>query len=201
MTPDAPAPDEHSFEALLASVMDRAYSLASHLTHDRDDAADLVQTAALQAFRAFHQYQPGTNFRAWFLRILTNCFLAQYRMTKRRPRPTAIEDVEPLVLYDRAAELGLLTQSPDPAARVLENLGVADIQAAIHALPDDFRLTCALYFVEQLSYQEIAEVTEVALGTVRSRLHRGRRLLQRELWTRARAHGIVGGQEPGESRP
>lgn len=198
MTPDASAPDEHSFEALLASVMDRAYSLASHLTHDGDDAADLVQTAALQAFRAFHQYAPGTNFRAWFLRILTNCFLAQYRKNKRRPRPTAIEEVEPLALYDRAAELGLLTQSPDPAARVLESLGVADIQAAIQALPDDFRLTCALYFVEELSYQEISEVTDVALGTVRSRLHRGRRLLQRELWERARAHGIVGEQEPKE---
>lgn len=198
MTPESQPPDEHSFEELLGSVMDRAYSLASHLTHDRDDAADLVQTAALQAFRAFHQYQPGTHFRAWFLRILTNCFLAQYRKDKRRPRATDIEDVEPLVLYDRAAELGLLAQSPDPAARVLEHLGVEDIQAAIHALPDDFRLTCALYFVEELSYQEIADTTGVALGTVRSRLHRGRRLLQRELWTRARAHGIVGEPEPGE---
>ena len=192
MSPDAGTPDEHSFESLLASVMDRAYSLASHLTHDRDDAEDLVQTAALQAYRAFHQYQAGTNFRAWFLRSLTNCFLAQYRKNKRRPRPAALDDVEPLVLYDRAVELGLLAQSPDPAAHVLSGLGVADIQAAIQALPDDFRLTCALYFVEELSYQEIADLTHCALGTVRSRLHRGRRLLQRELRERARQHGIGG---------
>lgn len=197
MSPDAPVPDERSFEALLASVMDRAYALASHLARDPDDAADLVQSAALLAFRSFHQYQPGTNFRAWFLRILTNCFLAQYRRNKRRPKEAAIEDVEPLQLYDRAAELGLLARSSDPAAAVLVSLGVADIQAAIHALPDEFRVTCVLYFVEELSYQEIAESTGCALGTVRSRLHRGRRLLQRELRERARLHGIAGA-EPAE---
>ena len=199
MNPDLSAPDEASFEALLGSVMDRAYSLAAHLTHDRDDAQDLVQTAALKAYRAFHQYEQGTHFRAWFLRILTNCFLAQYRKDKRRPRPTAIEDVEPLELYTRAGELGLLTHSPDPAARVLDRLGVEDIQAAIHALPEDFRVTCALYFVDELSYQQIADMTNCPLGTVRSRLHRGRRLLQRELWERARQHGIVG--DPGGAGP
>ena len=87
----APPPAE-PFEALLAPVLDRAYALAYHLSRSRDDAEDLVQEAALQAFRAFHQFRPGTNFRAWYLHILTNCFFAQYRKRKREPRTLNIED-------------------------------------------------------------------------------------------------------------
>ena len=186
----APPPAE-PFEALLAPLLDRAYALAYHLSRSRDDAEDLVQEAALQAFRAFHQFRPGTNFRAWYLHILTNCFFAQYRKRKREPRTLNIEDAEPLYLYSRTRELGMHEKTPDPASAVLGKLGEDQVHAAIQALPEEYRVVCALYFVEELAYQEIAGVLRCPVGTVRSRLHRGRKLLQKELWAAAREHGIV----------
>lgn len=185
-----PQPAE-SFESLLASVLDRAYAVAYHLARDRDEAEDLVQDAALQAFRAFHQFQPGTNFKAWFVRIVTNAFFAQYRKKKRRPQTLNIEDAEPLFLYARSAELGLFDKDEDPASMVLDKLSEENVHDAIQALPAEFRVVCALYFIEEMPYQEIADVIECPVGTVRSRLHRGRKLLQKELWGLALERGIV----------
>ena len=197
----APPPAQPSFEFLLAPVIDRAYGLAYHLTRSRDDAEDLVQEAALQAFRAFHQFQPGTNFRAWYLRILTNCFFAHYRKRKRQPQMVHLEDAEPLYLYSRTAELGLHDNNPDPAALVLGRLGEDHVHSAIQALPEEFRIVCSLYFLEELAYQEIADVLGRPVGTVRSRLHRGRKLLQRELWLVAQEHGVVASLAAPEGRP
>jgi len=180
-----------SFEALLASVLDRAYGVACHLARSRDDAEDLVQEASLQAFRAYHQYQQGTNFRAWYMRILTNCFYAAYRKRKRQPVTTNLEDAEPLFLNSRTRVMGLQTDPEDPAAAVIARMGEEQVADAIHALPEEFRIVCALYFIEDASYQEIAEMVDCPVGTVRSRLHRGRRMLQKALWQVAEEHGII----------
>jgi len=179
------------FEKLLASVVDIAYGVAHRLTRSRDDAEDLLQETALQAFRNFHQLQIGTNFKAWFLRILTNAFYARYRKQKRQPLITSLDDAEPLYIQWKAVEMGLHLRHDDPAAFVMSRIGEEQIARAMHQLPDEFRVVCVLYFMQEASYQEIAEILECPVGTVRSRLHRGRRLLQKALWHVAADEGIV----------
>lgn len=200
--PLAAPPPAAEFEALLRGVLDRAYGTALRLTGSRDDAEDLVQEAALNAFRGFGGFRPGTNFRAWFFRILMNAFYA----THRRRRPTtgavALDDADPVYLYQQARAAGLLDEGQDPAARTLSRMAVDDVARALESLPEEFRAVSTLYFMEDLSYQEIADAVGVPVGTVRSRLHRGRRLLQKALWTLAEERGIApradGGRTDGE---
>ncbi len=180
--------------------MDSAYAAAYHYTRNRDDAADLVQDAALQAYRAFHSFVPGTNFRAWFLRIQTNLFLHGLRKKKRSPQMADLEDAPELYLYTQVHRSGLAGDASDPAERVLGKMDSEQVAEAIAALPDDFRVAAALYFIEDLPYQEIAEILEVPVGTVRSRLHRGRKLLQKALWRVAVEQGIVPELQPGAVR-
>jgi RNA polymerase sigma-70 factor (ECF subfamily) len=187
----SPVAASESFEALLAPLLDKAYSVACHLSKDSTLAEDLVQEAALRAFRAFHQYQPGTNFKAWFMYILTNCFYEHCRKKKRQPVTTTLEDAEPLFLNFRTQFMALNTAPEDPATAVISRMSSDQIAEAIAELPEEFRVVCALYFIEESSYQEIAEMVGCPVGTVRSRLHRGRRMLQKALWHVAQAHGIV----------
>jgi RNA polymerase sigma-70 factor (ECF subfamily) len=193
-TPPAPAPD---FESLLRQVLAPAFGAALHLTCNRQDAEDLVQEAALRAFRSFHTFTQGTNFKAWFFRILLNRFYTAYR--RRRPEASLqeLEDAHELYLYGRANAAGLRGPDADPARRTLDVLARADITAALDALPDDYRVACTMYFIEDFSYQEIADMLGIPIGTVRSRLHRGRRMLQKALWRHAVDQGLVG---PGASR-
>jgi RNA polymerase sigma-70 factor (ECF subfamily) len=190
---EAPSSTSHAreFESLLGSVLERAYGVAYHLTRSSHDAEDLVQEAALSAYRNFHQFQAGTNFRAWFMRILTNAFYASYRKRKRRPETTSLEDAQPLHLLFASAEAGLLEHHKDPASLLVERLGEQRVGEAIGALPEEFRVVCTLYFMNDASYQEIAEMLGCPVGTVRSRLHRGRRMLQRALWSLAQECGVV----------
>ena len=188
------------FETLLAGVVDVAYGVGYRLTRSRDDAEDLVQEAALQAFRNFHQFQVGTNFKAWFLRILTNAFFAKYRKQKRRPQTTSLEDAEPLFIQWKAVGLGLHLEHQDPAAFVMSRIGEEQIALAMNDLPEEFRVVCVLYFMQDASYQEIAEILECPVGTVRSRLHRGRRLLQKALWHVAEDQGLVPTSAAAEPR-
>lgn len=187
----SPSTSAHEFEALLAGTVDTAYGIAYRLTRSRDDAEDLVQESALQAFRGFHQFQAGTNFKAWFLRILTNAFYARYRKQKRQPQTTSLEDAEPLYIQWKAVHMGLHLQHEDPAAFVMGRMGEEQIGRAILALPEEFRIACVLYFMQDASYQEIADILECPVGTVRSRLHRGRRMLQKALWHLAEDQGLV----------
>jgi RNA polymerase sigma-70 factor (ECF subfamily) len=189
MTPGAARTD---FEALLEPLLPAAFRAALHMARNRDDAEDLVQDAAVQAYRAFHQFTPGTNFKAWYFRILTNAFYQSHRRRQREPETTSVEDAPPLYLYTRAAEAGLHAQSADPASLVLGKLDREQVSAAIAALPEEYRVACALYFVEELAYAEIAEILGCPVGTVRSRLHRGRRLLQKALWQVAEEQGLLG---------
>jgi RNA polymerase sigma-70 factor (ECF subfamily) len=180
-----------SLESLIEPILGVAYGVALRLSRNRTDAEDLVQEAAFQACRGFHTFQAGTNFKAWFLRILTNCFYYRYRRQKREPEMVQVEDAAELFMIHRAAEHGLMGDAGDPAARVLDKIGEEHVAEAIGSLPAEFRVVCALYFMEDLRYQEIAEILECPVGTVRSRLHRGRRLLQKLLWQVAHERGVA----------
>ena len=179
------------FESLFAAVAGTAFGIASRLTRNQADAEDLVQEAALLAFRAFGSFEPGTNFRAWFFKILTNCYFSKRRRDKSRPVTSDLDDTPDLYLYARSAEAGFPTQGPDPAAQLLDQLGTERVVAAIARLPEEYRVVATLYFMEDLSYEEIAGTLGCPVGTVRSRLHRGRKMLQKALWQVAEESGIV----------
>lgn len=192
-------------EALLLPLLPAAYGVALRLTRNGADAEDLVQEAAFLAARGFGGFAQGTNFRAWFFRILTNAFYSKYRRDRREGTPVELEEVPSLILFSESRDAGLLAESEDPAAALLDRLDGESIERAITSLPDEYRVVCTLYFMQDLSYQEIADMAGVPIGTVRSRLHRGRRLLQRALWTIAVEHGLVApggpaGEEPADER-
>jgi RNA polymerase sigma-70 factor (ECF subfamily) len=180
-----------TFESLFSSIAQSAYGVAMRLSRNQADAEDLVQEAAFLAYRAFGSFTQGSNFRAWFLKILTNCHYSKLRREKSRPVTSDLDDTPDLYLYARSGQAGFPTQGPDPAAELLEKLGTERIAAAMARLPDEYRVVSTLYFMEDLSYEEIAQVLECPVGTVRSRLHRGRKMLQKALWRIAEEDGIV----------
>lgn len=187
--------DTESLERLLYDALGPAYNFAVRLARDDGEAEDLVQEAALRACRFFDQFEPGTNFRAWFFKILANCYYSGIRQDGRRGTRVSIEDAPPLHLYVRSTELGLSDGESDPASAFLERLETDEIARALNELPEDYRTVATLYFVEDFKYAEIAEVLGIPIGTVRSRLHRGRRLLQARLWDLALEHGLVAPKE------
>lgn len=190
--PRAAAP----FERLLEPVLPVAYGVALRLSGNPADAEDLVQEAALLAYRAYHTFEPGTNFKAWYLRILTNCYFGKYRKKKRQPEMIDLDVAPPLYLYMQAAASGLSAEGEDPAGALLDKLDAEQISEAIASLPDEYRMVCTLYFLDDFQYQEIAAILGLPLGTVRSRLHRGRRMLQKTLWHVAQSHGLVPSPAP-----
>ena len=181
-----------SFEALFTGVFHTSFGVALRFTSNQADAEDLVQEAALLAYRAFESFESGTNFRAWFLKILTNCYYTKRRREKSRPVTSDLDDTPDLYLYARSGQAGFRTQGPDPAATLLDKLGTERIVEAVNRLPEQYRVVCTLYFMDDSSYEEIARVLACPVGTVRSRLHRGRRMLQKALWQLAQEDGIVG---------
>ena len=189
--PAKPRTDAGTFEALLLPLLDSAYGTALHLTRNGPDAEDLVQEAALLACRGFKSYEQGTNFKAWFFRVLTNAFYSRYRKRKREGTRMELEDTLELYLYSQTAGLGLHAGRDNPATLLMEKIDGELVGAAVDALPVEYRVVATLYFMQDFSYQEIAEVLQVPVGTVRSRLHRSRRLLQRALWQLARDRGII----------
>lgn len=179
------------FEALLSPILAMAYGTAVRMTRDRTEAEDLVQDAALLAFRGFGSFERGTNFKAWFFRILTNAFYSRHRKEKHERANLSTEDVPALYLYSKTAEAGLQSQDPDPAAGLMDRIDTEQVTEALDALPTEYRVVATLYFMEDFSYQQIAEVLGCPVGTVRSRLHRGRRMLQKALWQVAEERGIT----------
>jgi len=179
------------FGPMLAGILASAYGYALRLTRNTADAEDLVQDAALRAFRGAGSFEAGTNFKAWFFKILTRCFWSKHRESQRRPVTVDIEDPQSISLFRQSRATGLLQQSDDPASLLIDRLGTERVVQAIAQLPEEYATVCTLYFMEDFSYQEIAEVLDVPVGTVRSRLHRGRKLLQKALWRLAEDSGIV----------
>ena len=199
--PDGPTETQREFEALLQPILQMAYGTAVRLTRDRTEAEDLVQDAALLAYRALGSFQRGTNFKAWFFRILTNAFYSRHRRTRHEKANVSTEEVPALYLYSRTAETGMQGPEDDPAAALLDRLDTEQVGEALDQLPEEYRVVATLYFIDDLSYQQIADTLGCPTGTVRSRLHRGRRLLQKTLWDVAVERGIVRGQPAGGLEP
>ena len=179
------------FEQQLAGVLDQAYGTALRLTGTAADAEDLVQDAALLAHRGYPGFTRGSNFRAWFYRILLNRFYSNYRRQRRAGVSVDLDDTPELYLYQQAAASGV-TPDADTATALVDRLDGELVQRALDALPEEFRTVATLYFMQDLPYQEIADMLDVPIGTVRSRLHRARRMLQKALWEVAAERGIVG---------
>jgi len=176
------------FETEAMPLLSGMYSAAFRLTRNAADAEDLVQETFLRAYRGFHQFQPGTNLKAWLYRILTNTFINNYRKRQREPQTVSEDDVEDWYLYSKLAEGGA---EPSAETSVIESLPDEDVQEALSSLPDQFRIAVLLADVEGFSYKEIAEITSVPIGTVMSRLHRGRKALEKRLWDVVRERGLV----------
>ena len=185
------ASPQEAFEAELQPILNKAYAVAYRLAGNRDDAQDLVQDAAVQAFRAFGSYQSGTNFKAWFTRILVNRFLNLKRAQGRRPQTVSIDEAEDFFLFQQAKNRKMLARGSDPTAALAAKIDRELIADALLQLPPEFRAVATLYLIEDYSYEEIARVLEVPIGTVRSRLHRGRKLLQKSLWEIARERNVI----------
>ncbi len=197
--PDSAAAD--NFTSLLESVLESAYRTAYHLTRNEADAEELVQEAALLAYKGFDRFEPGTNFKGWFFTILRNRFISGYRKKQREVKTVELEDAPDLYMYNKSLESGLATQTSEPAKYIIERLDVEQVATALSELPMEFREAATLYFTQDMSYQEIADVLGVPVGTVRSRLHRGRKLLQKKLWRLAEDYGLVPEVEATEDVP
>ena len=179
------------FALHLEPVLGLAYRVAYNLTHHQANAEELVQEAAILAFKHFASFQLGSNFKAWFMKILKNSFLMDVRRQTRQPQTVDLSDLPDSYLYAQATAAGLDMTTPDPVTAMLQHISAAQLAAAMGQLPEQYRLVSVFYFVEELSYKEIAEYLDLPLGTVRSRLHRGRRMLQKALWPLAQESGIV----------
>jgi RNA polymerase sigma-70 factor (ECF subfamily) len=160
------------------------------MTRSEAEAEDLVQETYIRAFRFRHQFTAGTNLKAWLFRILTNTFINQYRRKAARPDTTELDDVEESILYRHMRDVSPGSASPDPEAELIDNTLSSEVKDALEALPEKFRTTLLLD-VEGFSYKEIAEMLDIPIGTVMSRLHRGRKFLQKRLYDLARDRGIV----------
>jgi RNA polymerase sigma-70 factor (ECF subfamily) len=189
--------DQAHFTDVAMEHMPGLYSAALRMTRNAADAEDLVQETYLKAYRAYGSFTEGTNLRAWLYRILTNTYINSYRAAQRRPEVTDVEDVEDLYLYKRLSANG---SDPGRSAEdeALDRFTDEDVKSALEALPEAFRMAVLLADVEGFSYKEISEITDVPIGTVMSRIHRGRRALQKALHDVADARGLVG-STPGGS--
>jgi RNA polymerase sigma-70 factor (ECF subfamily) len=163
------------------TYLDSLYRTALRLSRNPQDAEDLVQETYLRALRALNQFQDGTNLRAWLFKILTNTFINQYRQRARAPRNESIDEVEDFYLYQHLIDNGLQPGTSEPEHEVLERLVDEDIIKALEELPVPFRQVVLLADVEGFAYKEIADILDIKIGTVMSRLHRGRRRLQQAL--------------------
>jgi RNA polymerase sigma-70 factor (ECF subfamily) len=178
------------FETEALSFLDALYRTALRMTRSEAEAEDLVQETYIRAFRFREQFTLGTNLKAWLFRILTNTFINQYRRKAARPETTELDDVEESILYRHMRDVSPGSSSPDPEAELIDNTLSSEVKDALEALPEKFRTTLLLD-VEGFSYKEIAEMLDIPIGTVMSRLHRGRKFLQKRLYDLARDRGIV----------
>jgi RNA polymerase sigma-70 factor, ECF subfamily len=183
--------DQAEFVEQAMEHMGSLYTAALRMTRNPADAEDLVQETYLKAYRGFGGFQEGTNLRAWLYRILTNTYINTYRAKQRRPDEQELDEVEDLYLYRRLGGLEAATISRSAEDELMDFFTEAEVKRAIEDLPANFRMPVILADVEGFSYKEIAEILDIPVGTVMSRLHRGRKGLQKALYEFAVARGLA----------
>ena len=172
--------------------MDSVYNVALRMTRNKNDAEDLVQETYLKAFRFFNKFQIGTNCKAWLLKILANLFNNKYRQRSKEPPQISYEEIEEDFLYSRLLK-ETWEPSGNPEQMLFSQIVEDDVKKVMDNLPEEFRMVVILSFIEGCSYKEIAEIMDTNIGTVKSRLHRGRVMLQKALYEYAKKRGLVKG--------
>jgi RNA polymerase sigma-70 factor, ECF subfamily len=179
------------FERDVIPLLPSLYGAAMRMTRNPADAEDLIQETYLRAFRGFAGFKEGTNLKAWLYRILTNSFINTYRKRQREPQTVdGPDDIDEWYLFDR---LGGQRVESSAESEVLDRMPDEDVKHALESIPENFRMAVLLADVEGFSYKEIAEIMDVPIGTVMSRLHRGRKALEKALWDTAKERGLVDG--------
>jgi len=185
------ANDQALFEEIVFEYIDSLYSTALRLTRNRQDAEDLVQDASLKAYQYFHRFEQGTNFKAWIFKILLNTFINKYHKDQRTPPSVQFDKVE-YALEESLKDVDRKTILTD--ANVFRNLFDDEIVQAIESLPDDYRVAVLLCDIESFSYKEISDILDIPIGTVMSRISRGRKMLQKSLLDYAKKEGYISNQ-------
>lgn len=186
--------DPSTFAEQAMPLMDQLYSAALRMTRNPSDAEDLVQETYMKAYRGFERFEDGTNLKAWMYRILTNSYINRYRQKQRRPDESDIADVEDMYLYRRlGGENSEIGSSAEDA--FLSSVTDEVVKAAIEAIPENFRIAVLLADVEGFAYKEIAEILDVPIGTVMSRIHRGRKALEKQLHDHVAERNLFPGNE------
>ncbi len=191
--------DPATFVEQAMEHMPSLYSAALRMTRVPADAEDLVQETYLRAYRGFGGFRQGTNLKAWLYRILTNTFINRYRSQQRRPDETNLDDIEDFYLYRRLGGLEGVRVTRSAEDELLDLFTEEEVKEAVEDLPEQFRIAVLLADVEGFSYKEIAEILDVPIGTVMSRLHRGRKGLQKRLYDFAAGRGLLGRAGPTAS--
>jgi RNA polymerase sigma-70 factor, ECF subfamily len=192
--------DRATFADQAMQYAPQLYSAAMRMTRSQADAEDLVQDTYLRAYRGFDSFTEGTNLRAWLFRILTNAYINSYRAKQRRPVESDLQDVEDRYLYRRLGALDALMASRSAEDQLFDLITDDEVKQALEDLPENFRLAVLLADVEGFSYKEIAEILDIPIGTVMSRLHRGRKAMQKALFDYAHARGLAGATAGGPGR-
>jgi len=193
--------DRAKFAEQAMQFAPQLYSAALRLTRNQADAEDLVQETFLKAYRGFGNFEDGSNLRAWLYRILTNNYINAYRSKQRRPDESNLADVEDLYLYRRLDHLEQALASRSAEDQLLDLFTDDEVKSALEELPDNFRLPVLLADVEGFSYKEMADMLGLPIGTVMSRLHRGRKAMHKRLYEFAMERGLVdrGSSTPAET--
>jgi RNA polymerase sigma-70 factor (ECF subfamily) len=179
------------FESMIIPHMDALFGTAQRMTRNQRDAEDLLQETFLKAYRSIHQFEEGTNFRAWLFKILVNTYISQYRKKSKEPKQMSYDNLEEFYLFQQMEKTGSHQQKTE----LLDELFDDDVSNALEELPDPFRVVIQLADIEDFSYKEISGILNVPIGTVMSRLFRGRKILEKNLWEYARKKGFVKGEK------
>ena len=182
---------QEQFTADAMQYAPQLFSTALRMTRNRSDAEDLVQETYIKGWRSFHTFQEGTNLRAWLFRIMTNTYINKYNAQKRKGTEVELDDIEELFLYKRLGSIDQSQLSSSAEDQMLELFSDDEVKNALEELPEDFRIPVLLSDVDGFSYKEISEMLEIPIGTVMSRLHRGRKTMQKLLYEYARERGLI----------